>query len=64
MRMAVIVVVVLEIFEDVTDIEESVAIETDIDESGLHSGEDAGNAAFVDAADEREFFFPLDVNFD
>src|SRR5712671_3785986 len=45
-RMAV--VVVLEIFEDVTNVQESVAIEADIHERGLHTGEDAGDFAFVD----------------
>jgi hypothetical protein len=58
------VVVILEIFEDVADVKKGIAIETDIDESGLHAGEDAGDSAFVDAADEGELFFALDVNFD
>src|SRR5277367_6179764 len=61
-RMAVIVV--FEIFEDIADVEESIAIEADVNESGLHAGEDAGDSAFVDAADEGELFFALDVNFD
>jgi len=58
------VIVVLEVFENVADVEEGVAVETNIDESRLHAGEDAGDFSFVDTADEREFFFPLDVNFD
>jgi hypothetical protein len=58
------VVVLFEIFEDVADVQEGIAIEADIDESRLHAGEDAGDFAFVDAADERELFFALDVNFD
>jgi hypothetical protein len=58
------VIVILEIFENVADVEEGIAIEADIDERGLHAGEDAGNFAFVDAADEGELFFALDVNFD
>lgn len=58
------VIVVFEIFEDVADVEESIAIEADINESGLHAGEDAGDSAFVDAADEGKLFFALDVNFD
>ena len=57
-------IVILEIFEDVTDVEESVAIETDVHESGLHAGKDAGDFPFVDAADESELFFPFDINFD
>jgi hypothetical protein len=63
-RLAMAVIVVFQIFEYVADVEESVAIEPDVDESGLHSGKHAGNAAFVDTADERELFFAFDVNFD
>jgi len=58
------VIVVLEVFENVADVQESVAVEADVHESGLHSGEDAGDFSFIDAADESEFFFALDVNFD
>ena len=58
------VIVIFEIFENVADVQEGVAIETNFDESRLHSGEDAGDFTFVDAADEGEFFFALDVNFD
>jgi len=58
------VIVILEIFENVADVKEGIAIEADIDESGLHTGEDAGDFAFVNAADEGELFFALDVNFD
>jgi hypothetical protein len=58
------VIVILEVFENVADIKEGIAIKTDIDERGLHAGEDAGDSAFVDAADEGELFFTLDVNFD
>lgn len=61
---AMAVIVVLKIFEYVADVQEGVAVEADIDEGGLHTGENAGNAAFVDATDEREFFFALDINFD
>ena len=61
-RMAVIVV--FQIFKNVADVEERIAIEADVNESGLHAGEDAGDSAFVDAADEGELFFALDVNFD
>ena len=59
----VVVIVIFEIFENVADVQESVAIETDVDESRLHSGQDAGDFAFVDAADEGELFFALDINF-
>ena len=62
--MSMAVVVVFEIFEDIADVKESIAIEADVNESGLHAGEDAGDSAFVDAANEGELFFALDVNFD
>ena len=62
--MSVAVVVIFEIFEDIADVEERIAIEADVNESGLHAWEDAGNSAFVDAADEGELFFALDVDFD
>ena len=61
---AMAVIVVFQIFENITDIEEGVAVEADIHESGLHARKDAGNSAFVDAADEGELFFALDVDFD
>src|SRR5437016_1948875 len=57
-------IVVLEVFENIADVEKRVAVETNVLESGLHAGEDAGDFSFVDAADEREFLFPLDVDFD
>src|ERR1700690_1206562 len=60
----VAVIVVLEILEDVTDVQESVAVEANFNERGLHAGEDASDFTFVDAADEGELFFALDVNFD
>jgi hypothetical protein len=58
------VVVTLEIFEYVADVEECVTIEADVHESGLHARQNAGDFSFVDAADEGELFFALDVNFD
>ena len=58
------VVVVLQVFEYIANVEEGVAVEADVHESGLHAGEDAGDFSFVDAADQREFFFALDVDFD
>jgi hypothetical protein len=62
--MIMIDVMVLQILEHVADVQKSIAIETDVNESRLHSREDSSNPAFVDAADERELFFPLDVDFD
>jgi hypothetical protein len=58
------VIVVLEIFENVADVQKRVAVQADVHESGLHAREDAGDFSFVDTADERKFLFPLDVNLD
>ena len=58
------VIVVFQVLENVADVQEGVAIQTDIDEGRLHSGKDAGDFAFVDATDQREFFLALDVNLD
>src|SRR5580704_6286330 len=63
-RMRMAVIVVFQIFENIADVEESIAIEADVNESGLHAGEDASDSTFVDAANEGELFFALDVNFD
>jgi hypothetical protein len=62
--MMIMRLVVLEVFENVANVEKRIAIQGDVHESGLHTGEDASDFSFVDAADESEFFFPLDVNFD
>ena len=62
--MRVVVIVIFKIFEDVADVQEGVAIQTDVDESRLHSRKDPSDVAFVDAADEGELFFALDINFD
>jgi hypothetical protein len=66
MRIAVpmSVVVIFKIFENVADVQEGISVEADIDEGGLHTRKDAGDAAFVDATDQREFLFALDINFD
>jgi len=57
-------IIVFEVFETSLDVEKGVAVKTNVHEGGLHAGKDAGDFSFVDAADEREFFFPLDVDFD
>ena len=66
MRFAVTVavIVVFEIFENIADIQEGVAIQADVHESGLHARKHPRDAALVDTADQRELFFALDVNFD
>jgi len=45
------VIVVLEIFENIADVKESVAIEADFDKGRLHAGQHACDFAFVDASD-------------
>ena len=62
MRMAVIVV--FEVFENVADLEECVAVQADVDERRLHARKNARYFSFIDAADKREFFFALNVNLD
>src|ERR1700722_13498352 len=62
--MGMTVIVILEVFENVAYVKEGIAIQADIHKRGLHAGEDAGDSALVDAANESELFFALDVNFD
>src|SRR5690242_5665794 len=61
---AMAVIVVFKILEDVADVQKGVPIEADIDERRLHPGKDPRHSAFVDASDQRELFFALDVDFD
>jgi hypothetical protein len=58
------VIVILKIFENVADVQEGVAVKSDVHESGLHARKHPRDAALVDTADQRELFFALDVNFD
>jgi hypothetical protein len=60
----VTVIIAFEIFEDVTNVEECVAVQADVHKSGLHARKNASDFSFVNAADEGEFFFALDVDFD
>jgi len=57
-------IVVFQIFKNITDIEEGISVEADVHESGLHAGKDASDSAFVDATDEGKLFFALDVDLD
>ena len=61
---AVPVVIVFEILEDVAHVEKRVPVQADVHESGLHARQNARHFSFVDAADERELFFALNVDFD
>jgi len=43
--------------EEVGDIKESVALETDVDERGLHAGQHAGHFAPIDVSDHSAIAF-------
>src|SRR5271165_1304405 len=58
------VIVIFEVFEDVADVQERVSIQPNVDECRLHAGQDPRYFSFVDAADERELFLTLNVDFD
>jgi hypothetical protein len=58
------VIVILEIFENVADVQEGIAIQANVDEGRLHARKDAGDAAFVDTPDQREFLLALNINLD
>jgi hypothetical protein len=45
------VIVLLEIFEEIADVEKCVAIEADIHKGRLHAGQHARDATFVNASD-------------
>ena len=47
--------------DDLVDVQEAVAVEADVDERGLHAGEDVVDHALVDVADDRPLAAPLDV---
>ena len=50
----------LDVGGDVADVEEGVALEADVDEGGLHPGQDAGHPPLVDVAHEPAMAVPLD----
>jgi hypothetical protein len=56
--------VLLHVLDDVGDVEERVALETDVDERGLHSGQDFRDAALVDVADDGALALALDPQLD
>jgi hypothetical protein len=45
------VIVFLEMFQKIADVQEGVAIEADIHEGRLHAGKNPGNSAFVKTSD-------------
>ncbi len=58
------VIVILEVFENVADVQEGVAIQANIHECRLHARQNARDFSLVDAADERELFLTLNVDLD
>jgi hypothetical protein len=50
-------------FEEIGHVEKRVALQTDIHECRLHSGENARDASFMNAAGERIFVGALEINF-
>src|SRR4029079_15818754 len=49
--------------DDVGDVEEAVALEAEVDEGGLHAGEDFRDPAFVDVADDTAVPLAFDEYF-
>ena len=47
--------------DDLVDVQEAVALEADVDEGGLHAGQDVVDLALVDVADDRAPAAALDV---
>ena len=57
-------VILVVIFKKIGYVQERVALQANIHESGLHSGQHARDAAFMNAAGERVFFFALIIKLD
>ena len=55
---------VLEVFDDVGDVEERIALEPEVDEGRLHAGQDLRDAPFVDVADDGAVPRALDPELD
>jgi hypothetical protein len=47
--------------DDLVDVEEPVSLEADVDESGLHAGQDVVDDALVDVAYDRSRASALDI---
>ena len=56
--------VLFEVFDDVGDVEEGVALEPEVDEGRLHPGQDLRHAALVDVADDGAMPRPLHPQLD
>jgi len=56
--------VLFEVLEHVGDVQERIALQSQVDESGLHPGQDLGHAPFVDVSDHRPMPRALDPELD
>jgi hypothetical protein len=56
-------IVLLAVLKEIGNVKKRITLQSNVHESGLHSGKDARNTAFVNAAREGIFFFTLVVNF-
>jgi hypothetical protein len=63
-RISMTVIVVLEVFEYVADVQKRIPVQADVHECGLHARQYSRHFSFVDAADKRELFFALNVDLD
>jgi len=52
------------LLQEIRNVKESVALESKLDERGLHSRQNAGDASFVNATYQRVFIGPLEKNLD
>jgi hypothetical protein len=52
--------VLVELIDDVGDVEERVAFLAEVDEGRLHPGQDPGDLALIEVADDPAVGFPLD----
>jgi hypothetical protein len=50
------------LIEEIRNVEERIAFQPHVHERGLHSGQNARNAALMDAACQRIFIGALEVN--
>jgi hypothetical protein len=57
-------VILFHVLKEVRDVEEGIAVQTHVDERGLHAGEDPGDSALVDASGEAVFVFSLEIDLD
>jgi hypothetical protein len=50
-------------FHEIGDVEEGIALQSNVHEGGLHARQDPGDAAFVDRTGQGVFIFAFQVDF-